>query len=58
MTGNEAKDKSTCQIGRHESILGLWLNHPFDIRAQIALPTGRLKHVYYIVFIDIYSKVW
>jgi hypothetical protein len=32
----------------------LWLKRPFDIRTQIALPTDRFKHLYYIAFIDIY----
>jgi hypothetical protein len=36
------------------SILRLWLKHPFNIHAQIALPIDRFKHLYYIVFIDIY----
>jgi len=36
------------------SILRLWLKCPFNIRTQIALPTDRFKHLYYIAFIDIY----
>jgi len=39
------------------SISRLWLKRRFDIHAQIALPTGRLKPVHDVAFIDIYLWV-
>ena len=35
----------------------LWLNRPFDIRAQIVLPMERFVCLYYICFINMYSNV-
>jgi hypothetical protein len=37
------------------SLLRLWLKHPFDIHAQIALPTDSFRHSYYIASINIYQ---
>ena len=36
------------------SIFRLWLKHPFNICAHIALPTDSFKHLSYIAFIGIY----